>query len=877
MRYGTLKSHSVRNTVHFGKASLLIAIVSLICNFRCLSTDVLTYHNDNARTGWNSNEVVLTPGNVNESTFGLKHNLPVDGKVDAQPLYVSNATVFSVGSQQGSHNLVIVATEHDSLYAFDADSAALCWKTSLLLPGETPSDDRGCDQVTPEIGVTATPVIDRNKGINGIIYVVAMSKLGTVYYQRLHAIDLATGQEVSGSPVAIQARYPGNGPNNDGNGHVVFDPAAYKERSALLLLNGIVYTTWASHCDNPPYTSWIIGYDEASLAQVRVLNLDHNGVATSSFLPDGSGNAFWNSGAGPAADANGNIYDLTANGPFETALNNGFPSGGDYGDTFLKLSTLGSLVVSDYFTPFDQAAAAANDLDLGSGGALVLPDMVDNNGATRHLAIGAGKDQNIYLVDRDNMGKFNPGSNNIYQELQGALPNGEFATAAYFNGAVYYGPVGGALRRFTLSEARLDPVPAAMTSTLFAYPGVTPSISSSGNSAGIVWAYENPGTGSNQAVLHAYDATFLTELYNSNQNASRDQFGTGNKFITPTVCDGKVFVGTTNSVGVFGLLVSPSSGPSPTPGPSPAPGSIPPDFLSYSGDFNADGKQDILWRNMQTGEVRIWYMNGSTILSNDGIATVGLEWQIVGIGDFDGDGFSDILWENAVDGSFSIWTMHGDSFVAHQFPSPGPQWSITSVADINHNGVADILWRNIVTGEVRVWLSVSPFNFASESLGSAGLDWNLVGTADLFGDGLPELIWQNQNTGETRAWQLRGVAIIANVSLGFAATEWKIVGLGDFIGAGRQDILWRNTVDGSVDAWIMNGFTIAAQWHPGASSLDWRVRATPDVNGNHVSSILWSNLTSGEQEFWTSNGSTFVPAAPFAVAPPTWIVQPEVE
>ncbi len=509
-------SHFVRNTGHFRKASLLIAIVSLICNFRCLSTDVLTYHNDNARTGWNPNEVVLTPGNVNESTFGLKHNLPVDGKVDAQPLYVSNATVFSVGS----HNLVIVATEHDSLYAFDADSAALYWKTSLLLPGETPSDDRGCDQVTPEIGVTATPVIDRNKGTNGIIY--------------------------------------------DGNGHVVFDPAAYKERSALLLLNGIVYTTWASHCDNPPYTSWIIGYDEASLAQVRVLNLDHNGVATSSFLPDGSGNAFWNSGAGPAADANGNIYDLTANGPFETALNNGFPSGGDYGDTFLKLSTLGSLVVSDYFTPFDQAAAAANDSDLGSGGALVLPDMVDNNGATRHLAIGAGKDQNIYLVDRDNMGKFNPGSNsNIYQELQGALPNGEFATAAYFNGAVYYGPVGGALRRFTLSEARLDPLPAAMTSTLFAYPGVTPSISSSGNSAGIVWAYENPGTGSNQGIMDGF--TIVTQWF---------------------------------------------------------PSAVSLDWqIRATPDVNGNGVNSIFWSNVSTGQQAIWTSNGSGFVPGAPFAT----------------------------------------------------------------------------------------------------------------------------------------------------------------------------------------------------------------------------------------------------------------
>ena len=288
---------------------------------------------------------------------------------------------------------------------------------------------------------------------------------------------------------------------------------------------------------------------------MRVLNLDPNGGAPSPFLPDGSGNALWNSGAGPAADANGFIYDLTANGPFETTLTaNGFPNMGDYGDTFLKLSTAGSLSVSDYFTPFNQANAAANDTDLGSGGAVVLPDMVDHSDAIRHLAIGAGKDTNIYLVDRVKMGKFNPASNgNIYQELAGALPGGEFATAAYFNGAVYYGPVGGALRKFTFTQALLDSIPAAMTSTVFSYPGVTPSVSSSGSNAAIVWAYENPN-GGGPAVLHAYNAADLTELYNSNQRPGRDQFGVANKFITPTISNGKVLAGTTNSVGVFGLL-----------------------------------------------------------------------------------------------------------------------------------------------------------------------------------------------------------------------------------------------------------------------------------------------------------------------------------
>jgi len=299
-------------------------------------------------------------------------------------------------------------------------------------------------------------------------------------------------------------------------------------------------------------------------------------------------------------------------------------------------------------------------------------------------------------------------------------------------------------------------------------------------------------------------------------------------------------------------------------------------FISYSGDFNADGNDDILWRNTQTGEVRIWYMNGSTILTNDGIATVGLDWNIVGIADFDGTGFSDIVWENANNGSFAIWTMRGDTAISHQYPSPGYQWSIAGVADLDNTGLADILWRNVVTGEVRVWLSVSPFSFSSEFIGVASLDWSLVGTVDLFGDGFPELIWRNQNTGEVRAWRLSGDVIIANVSLGFPPLDWEIVGFGDFTGAGRQDILWRNTVDGSVDAWIMNGFTIVAQWFPGAVSLDWQIRATPDVNGNHINSILWSSVTTGQQAIWTSNGSGFMPGPPFAIATPAWVVQPQV-
>ncbi|MBV9673544.1 MAG: pyrrolo-quinoline quinone, partial [Verrucomicrobia bacterium] len=514
-----------------------------------LGADVLTYHNDIARTGLNPDEILLNPGNVNPNTFGLLFNLPVDGKVDAQPLYASSVSIVVNGRLAGRHNLIIVATEHDSVYAFDADTGVNYWKASLLLDQEVPSDPRSCGQVYPEIGITATPVIDRNNGLYGTIYLVAMSMTTnpSVYHQRLHALDLATGKEIKGGPVEIQASYPGNGQNNDGHGNVTFDPGFYKERAALLLLDGTVYLSWSSHCDHPTYTGWIMGYDENTLQQKTVINLNPNGNA--------SGNSLWSSGGGPAADALNNIYVMTANGPFETNLVNGFPALGDYGDSFVKLQTSSGLAVSDYFTPFDQANDAANDLDLGSGGAVVLPDQIDAANNIKHLVVGAGKDTNIYLLDRDNLGKYNEATqdnSNIYQELPYKLVGAEFGTPAYFNGAIYYGAVDQYLKRFALVKAKLDPVPSSMTNNKYGYPGVTPSISSAGSSQGIVWAYEN----STEAVLHAYDALDLSnELYNSNQAPEqRDNFGAPNKFITPTICNGHVYAATTNSVGVFGLL-----------------------------------------------------------------------------------------------------------------------------------------------------------------------------------------------------------------------------------------------------------------------------------------------------------------------------------
>lgn len=510
------------------------------------AVNVLTYHNDNGRTGQNLDEKTLTLGKVNSASFGKIGFLSTQGLVDAEPLYVSG-----LATNGAKHNVVFVATEHDLVYAFDADTLQELWRVSLLGADETTSDDRGCGQVKPEIGITSTPVINLANGTHGTLYAVAMSKdRSGNYFQRLHALDLTTGAELPGSPQALAATYPGSAQPNS-NGRVVFDPKQYKERASLLLLNGVVYTSWASHCDFDPYTGWIIGYDAATLKQTSVLNI----------TPNGSEGAIWMSGAGLAADTSGSIYFLAGNGTFDATLNPaGFPSSGDYGNAFLKLSTSGgALAVADYFNMYGTLQESRRDLDLGSGGALVFPDLPDASGKTRHLAVGAGKDNIIYLVDRDAMGKFNPACDHIYQEIRSTGEErskglggsgGVYSMPAYFNHTLYYGAVDDSLRAFTLTNAWIISPAASKSAVTFGYPGATPSISANGASNGIVWAVEN----NSPAVLRAYDASNLAhELYNSNQSRQRDEI-TGNKFITPMIANGKVFVGTPSGVAVFGLL-----------------------------------------------------------------------------------------------------------------------------------------------------------------------------------------------------------------------------------------------------------------------------------------------------------------------------------
>jgi hypothetical protein len=492
---------------------------------------VLTYHNDNGRTGQNLNETTLTTANVASAQFGQVGTINVDGPVDAEPLYVGGMTINSA-----THNVLFVVTESDSVYAFDADTFTQLWHNAVLSgTGESPSDDHGCGQVEPTIGITSTPVIDLSAGPNGTIFVVAMSKdsAGT-YHQRLHALDLTTGVD---RMAATQIEATG------------FAPGQYEERSGLLLLNGAIYLAWTSHCDSGAYNAWVMGYSESSLAQTAALNL----------TPSGGGGGIWMAGDGLAADSSGNIYFLDGNGTFDTTLTNGLPSNGDFGNGFIKLSTTNNtLAVADYFEMFDTVNQSNNDRDLGSGGLLLLPDMKDSGGTTRQLAVGAGKaDANtgnvmMYVVDRNNMGKFNPNNDNtIYQELSAALQGGQgsWSAPAYFNNTLYFGAVGDNLRAFPIAQARVASSASSQSPNTLSYPGATPSISANGTTNpptnGIVWAIESATT------LDAFDATNLAnELFTAGFPGSANT-----KFITPMIANGKVYVGTGAANGTPGTVV----------------------------------------------------------------------------------------------------------------------------------------------------------------------------------------------------------------------------------------------------------------------------------------------------------------------------------
>jgi uncharacterized protein (TIGR03437 family) len=499
---------------------------------------VLTYQYDLSRAGANLRETTLNPSNVNAAGFGKLFSNSVDGYVYAQPLYMPNVNIPG----KGLHNVLYVAAEHDNVYAFDADgntgaNAAPLWQVSFLNPtaGVTtvPYQDTGCGQIIPEIGITGTPVIDPQ---SGTIYVVAMTKESGTYVHRLHALDIATGQERSGSPVTIQATYPGTG---EGGSTLTFRAKDYKQRPGLLLLNGVVYTGWSSHCDIGAYHGWLIGYDARTLQQVSVYNSTPNGNLAS----------FWNGGAAPAADANGNIYIVSGNGTFDYA------SGGpDLGESYIKLSSSGGLKVADYFTPFNYSPLNNGDVDTGSAGVALLPDDAGSP-AHPHLMTGAGKEGRIYLLDRDRLGGLNTGSDSqIVQSIPNAV-GGLFGNPAYFSRAVYFCGANDNMKMFSIAQAQMTTAPSSATAQSFGFPGCVPSISANGTNGGVLWALDSAG------VLHAYDASSLAkELYNSAQNPERDGPGAYVKFSTPTIANGKVYAGFQNALVVYGLLNAGTSG-----------------------------------------------------------------------------------------------------------------------------------------------------------------------------------------------------------------------------------------------------------------------------------------------------------------------------
>ena len=404
--------------------------------------------------------------------------------------------------------------------------------------GERPanvSDVLNCNSMTPEIGITGTPVIDTT---TGTLYAIAVTVLDTTFVHRLHALDITTGFERPGSPVVIDAFVQGTGDGIFSRNGVPFHPYLQKNRAGLLLLNGVVYTAWTSYCDAGPYHGWIIGYDAKSLRQVSVFNSSPNAWQAS----------FWMGGAAPAADSEGNIFVVSGNGVFDAHMN-----GSDFGDSFLKLSSTAGLAIADYFTPFNQDYLNTADVDLGSSAAVLLPDAAGSS-AHRHLLISAGKEGRIYLLDRDQMGHYNAaGDGQILQSLEGAI-GPLYGGPAYFNNTVYFSSSNDVLKAFSISGGQLSTSPTSQSQQTFGYPGAIPTVSANGSSNGIVWLLE----GGSGGTLHAYDASNVArELYNSQIKASRDSLGSFVRFTVPTVANGKVYAGTGNSLAAFGLVNQP--------------------------------------------------------------------------------------------------------------------------------------------------------------------------------------------------------------------------------------------------------------------------------------------------------------------------------
>lgn len=515
----------------------LVALLAFACQLtpRAAAVNILTQHNDNFRTGANLSEFVLTTSNVNTGQFGKLYSRRLDGQIYAQPLYVHGLAISNK-----TRNIIYVCTEHNSVYAFDADDATASnalWQATLGPP--VPSADLNhCGDLVPEVGITATPVIDL---AGGTIYVAAKTKEGGNYFHKLHALDLFTGLEKFGGPAVVQGVVPGSGDGSVG-GTNTFNALHAHNRAGLLLSSNVVYLCYAGHCDWPPYHGWLLGYNATNLQRTCIFNT----------TPDGNDGGIWLSGMGPATDENGDIYLATGNGLFDKDT-----GGRDLGDTCLKLTpSNGTVNVTSWFAPHDQATLNAQDLDLGSGGPLLLP--------STNLFVSIGKSGTIYLLDRSKLGGFvNFGSDtNIVQEFQ-VMTNKQIAgqNPVYWNGPtnqfIFTWCGFRVLNAYNFAGANIQTNPLATTTVAQGKsPGGT-SLSANGNLAGsaIVWGTHDGSGG----TLRAYEAVNVAhELWNSQQNAARDALGSYVKFCAPTIANGKVYVSTSASnLVVYGLLSPP--------------------------------------------------------------------------------------------------------------------------------------------------------------------------------------------------------------------------------------------------------------------------------------------------------------------------------
>jgi len=520
------------------KPAVIVGVL-LAISHPVTQAQVTTSQYDNARTGATLSETALTPQNVNPKQFGKLGVMKVDGVVFAQPLFVPGVEIPG----KGTHDVLFVATEHDSVYAFDAGrpNDPPLWKTSFLDEKREvttlSSHDVSCPFIEPEVGITTTPVIDLK---TGTLYVLARTMIrhamaSNEYFQHLHALAITTGVEKFGGPKLIVASAPGKGDDSNKDQQIAFNPLRENPRAALLLTNGNLFLTWASSCDRGPYHGWVMAYDPESLAQKAALNV----------TPDGNEGGIWESDTGPAADADGNVFVPTGNGTFNVST-----GGKDYGDSVLKLGLKGSsLAILDYFTPRDQEHMADTDMDLGSAGPVLLPDQP---GPHRHLLLQPSKDKRIFVLDRDALGKFHSNRDAIVQTQP--VSGGGYGAMAYWNGHAYYVGEDDALRDYAVNNGELKPTAA---SSIKFDGGATPTVSANGNKDAVVWVASKKSSGGRvrQAVLYAFDAANVVQpIYNSATNDAHDGAGMAARFVIPVVVNGRVYLGTRSEVDVYGLL-----------------------------------------------------------------------------------------------------------------------------------------------------------------------------------------------------------------------------------------------------------------------------------------------------------------------------------